>query len=83
MPFQNIGEINSGMPGGGRPGNVPGGPPMGAATQALNNYIDVRSYVFKVRVEAEINGYKRIYYGIVSRAGFSAQQLQCVKFYWD
>jgi general secretion pathway protein K len=82
MPFQNIGEINGGF-GGGGPANIPGGPPMGAATMALNNYIDVRSYVFKVRVDAEINGYKRTFYGIVSRAGFGAQQTRCVKFYWD
>lgn len=87
-PFQNIGEINSGMPGGGAPGpgapgNPAGGPPIGAATQAMGNYIDVRSYVFQVKVDAEINGYKRTFYGIVSRQGASAQGLKCVKFYWE
>jgi hypothetical protein len=87
-PFQNIGEINSGMPGGGAPGGVApgnptGGPPIGAATQAMGNYIDVRSYVFQVKVDADINGYKRTFYGIVSRQGASAQGLKCVKFYWE
>jgi hypothetical protein len=55
-PFQNIGEINSGMPGGAAPANVPGAPAAGVAAQGLANYIDVRSYVFEVRVDAEING---------------------------
>jgi hypothetical protein len=82
-PFQNIGEINSGMPGGAAPANVPGAPPAGVAAQGLGNYIDVRSYVFEVKVEAEINGYKRAFYGIVSRAGPSGQQIKCVKFYWE
>jgi len=81
MPFQNIGEINGGF--GGGQGNVQGGPPAGVAVQALANYIDVRSFVFKVRVDAEINGYKRTYYGIVSRNGNSAQQITCKKFYWE
>jgi len=85
-PFQNIGEINSGMPGGAPaapPPNVPGAPPQGVAAQGLANYIDVRSYVFEVKVEASINDYKRTFYGIVSRAGPSGQQTKCVKFYWE
>jgi general secretion pathway protein K len=82
-PFQNIGEINSGMPGGAAPPTVRGAPPLGVAAQGLANYIDVRSYVFEVKVEAEINGYKRAYYGIVSRAGAGGQRIQCVKFYWE
>jgi hypothetical protein len=83
-PFQNIGEINSGMPGGGAPANVPGAPPAGIAAQGLANYIDVRSYIFDVTVDAEINGYKRAYHGIVSRAGGpAAQGWDCVKFYWE
>jgi hypothetical protein len=87
-PFQNIGEINSGMPGGGMPGgamsgNVPGGPPAGLAAQGLASYIDVRSYVFQVKVEAEINNYKRTFYGILSRGTGNAQALNCVKFYWE
>jgi general secretion pathway protein K len=85
-PFQNIGEINSGMQGAGPngpPANVPGAPPVGVAAQGLASYIDVRSYVFEVKVDAEINGYHRNYYGIVSRAGPSGQKIQCVKFYWD
>ncbi len=43
------------------------------ATQGLGAYIDVRSYVFEVKVEADIDGYKRNYYGIVSRAGSSTR----------
>ncbi len=85
-PFQNIGEINGGMPGGGAPANVPGAPAAGIAAQGLGNYIDVRSYVFEVKVDTEINGYTRAYYGIVSRgmgAGPAGQKLQCVKFYWE
>jgi type II secretion system (T2SS) protein K/helix-hairpin-helix protein len=83
-PFQNIGEINSGLPGlgqGAPPANVPGAPQAGVAAQGLANYIDVRSYVFEVKVEAQINGYKRNFYGIVSRA--ASGQIKCVKFYWE
>jgi hypothetical protein len=39
-----------------------------------------------VKVDTEINGYTRAYYGIVSRgggAGPGGQKLQCVKFYWE
>ncbi len=85
MPYQNIGEINGGLPSGGptaRP-NVPGGPPLGVAAQSMANYIDVRSYVFDVRVDAEINSYKRTFHGIVSRSGAGAQSLKCVRFYWE
>jgi hypothetical protein len=82
VPFQNIGEINGGMPGGGA-GNVQGAPPIGGQAQALGNYIDVRSFVFKVQVNAEINGYKRTFYGIVSRTGNGGQALKCIKFYWE
>ncbi|MGA2748921.1 MAG: general secretion pathway protein GspK [Verrucomicrobiota bacterium] len=82
-PYQNVGEINSGMPSGGAPANVPGAPPGGLAAQGLSAFCDVRSYVFKVRVEAKINDYTRIFYGIVSRAGASGQQIKCVKFYWE
>jgi general secretion pathway protein K len=74
-PIQNIGEIN-GM-------NVAGGPQVGQQAQNLSAYIGVRSYIFEVRVDAEINGYKRAFYGIVSRAGAQNQQLKCVKFYWE
>jgi type II secretory pathway component PulK len=74
-PFQNIGEIN-GL-------NVQGAAQVGPATQNLSAFIGVRSRVFEVRVDAEINGYKRRFYGIVSRAGATGQQIKCVKFYWD
>jgi hypothetical protein len=85
MPYQNIGEINGGMPGGGggpQP-NVPGAPPLGVAAQSMASYIDVRSYVFDVRVDAEINDYKRTFHGIVSRSGAGAAQLKCVTFFWE
>jgi hypothetical protein len=81
-PFQNIGEITGGLAGGAGQ-NIQNGPPGGVATQGLAAYIDVRSYAFEVQVETEINGYKRTYHGIVSRGGAGAQQLQCVKFYWE
>jgi general secretion pathway protein K len=42
-----------------------------------------RSYVFDVTVEAEINGYKKTFHGIVSRGGGGGQQISCVKFYWE
>jgi len=74
-PMQNPGEING--------GNVQNGPQIGPAAQALQNYIDVRSYVFEVKVDAEINGYKRTFHGIISRGTGNSQQLQCVKFYWE
>jgi type II secretory pathway component PulK len=74
-PFLNAGEIN-GM-------NIAGAPQQGQQAQNLANYIGVRSYAFEVRVDAEINGYKRTFYGIVSRAGAQGQQIKCVKFYWN
>lgn len=74
-PIQNIGELNA--------MNVPGAAQIGTAPQSLANLIGVHSYVFEVRVDAEINGYKRSFYGIVSRVGNNSQQLKCVKFYWQ
>jgi general secretion pathway protein K len=85
VPMQNPGEISGGLPGGvpgGFAANVPGAPPVGIAAQGLANYVDVRSYVFEVKVEAVINDYKRTFTGIVSRGGPGAQQVQCVRFYW-
>jgi general secretion pathway protein K len=75
VPFQNPGELNS--------ANLRGGVAPGIAAGQLARYCDVRSYVFEVHVDAEINGYKRSFIGIISRAGASAQQVRCVKFYWD
>jgi general secretion pathway protein K len=74
-PFQNPGEIN-GL-------NVSGAPQPGNPAQNLASYIGVRSYSFEVRVDAEINGYKRSFYGVLSRAAGNAQKIQCVKFYWE
>jgi hypothetical protein len=82
-PFLNPGEINSGLPGGARPGNVQGAPPIGAAAQGLAAYIDVVSRVFDVEVHAEINGYKRVYHGIVNKDGPGGGQIKCIKFYWE
>jgi general secretion pathway protein K len=95
-PFQNTGEFLSGAQGGG-PGNgfggrqgnpgAPGGPNgpggPGGQQQGAANFIDVRSYVYKVQVDAEINGYKRTFYGIIGRAAANTQQFACVKFYWE
>jgi general secretion pathway protein K len=82
-PLQNPGEISGGLPGGsGR--NVINAPQTGIAAQGLANYVDVRSYVFDVTVEADINGYIRKFHGIVSRGGGGGgQQIRCVKFFWD
>jgi general secretion pathway protein K len=55
----------------------------GSGTAALGNYVGVRSYVFEVKVEAQISDYKRTFYGIVSRGGSGGQQINCVKFYWE
>jgi hypothetical protein len=88
-PFQNIGELNSGLPGGAAPGGapppgtVPGAPQAGVAAQSMSTYIDVVSHVFDVQVHAEINGYKRVFHGIVNKDGSSAQQIRCIKFYWE
>jgi hypothetical protein len=82
VPMQNAGEISGNLPGGGG-GNVPGAPPVGVAAQGMGNYIDVRSYVFRVKVDAVIGDYKRTFYGVVSRAGGGGQQIKCVKFYWE
>jgi hypothetical protein len=74
-PIQNVGELNV--------MNVGGAPQIGQPAQNLSAFVGVRSFVFEVRVDAEINGYKRSFYGIVSRMGNQGQQLKCVKFYWD
>jgi general secretion pathway protein K len=74
-PIQNVGELNV--------MNVGGAPQIGQPAQNLSAFVGVRSFVFEVRVDAEINGYKRSFYGIVSRTGAQGQQLKCVKFYWD
>lgn len=90
-PFHSVGELNSGLPGGGAPtgpgavppGGVPGAPQAGLQAAGLAAYCDVRSYVFEVHVDAEINGVKRTYTGIVSRSGPNAGQITCVRFHWD
>jgi general secretion pathway protein K len=91
-PFHSVGELNSGLPGGGGPGGlvgvappagVPGAPAAGLQVAGLAAYCDVRSYVFEVHVAAEINGVKRNFTGIVSRSGPNASQVTCVRFYWE
>lgn len=72
-PFQNPAEIM----------NVQGGPPQGVAAQQIAAYVDVRSYVFDVQVQAEVNGVRRNFGGIVSRSGPSGNQIKCVRFYWE
>jgi hypothetical protein len=74
-PFQSPGELNS--------ANLRGGMAQGIQAGQLARYCDVRSYVFEVHVDAEINGYKRTFIGVISRAGASAQQVRCVRFYWE
>ncbi|MGD0814485.1 MAG: hypothetical protein ABSA83_12845 [Verrucomicrobiota bacterium] len=76
VPFQP-GEQIEGIPSG-----VQSGANQGSALQGGAAY-GVRSYCFKVKVEAEINDYKRTFYGVVSRSASRSQQLDCVKFYWE
>jgi general secretion pathway protein K len=95
-PFHSVAELNGGLPGGlvpggaGAPGalpppaaGVPGAPAAGLQAAGLAAYCDVRSYVFLVQVDAEINGVKRTYTGIVSRAAGNSGQVTCVRFHWD
>jgi general secretion pathway protein K len=70
VPMQNPGELAQVL-----------GP--GVATGQLAQYVDVRSYVFQVKVDASIGDYHRVFYGIVSRGGGGGQQIKCVKFYWE
>jgi len=87
VPFHNVTELNSGLPGGvgPRPGGPvpgpPGGPAAGIAAAGLAAYCDVRSYVFQVDVEAEINGVKRNFVGVISRGGQNGNQITCVRFH--
>jgi Type II secretion system (T2SS), protein K len=74
VPLQNPGEIGA---------NVPGAGGIGVAAQGLANFVDVRSYVFEVKVEAQIGDYKRVFTGVVGRGGGGGQQIQCVRFYWE
>jgi hypothetical protein len=98
VPFHSVQELNSGLPGGGlrpgmppggvappgaMPGGIPGAPQAGIAAGGLAAYCDVRSYVFEVHVEAEINGVKRHFVGVVSRGGQNASQIQCARFHWE
>jgi general secretion pathway protein K len=80
-PFMNPGEIMSGI--GGMGGNVQSGPTTGVQAAGISQYVDVRSYVFEVHIDAQINGYARSFVGIVSRNGPSGNQLKCVRFYWE
>jgi len=81
LPLQNPGEISGGLPGGAG-ANVPGGPQSGVAAQGLASYVDVRSYVFEVTVEARINDYTNTFHGVVGRTGAGSQQIKCTRFYW-
>lgn len=80
-PFENPAQIMGGL--GGMGGNIQGGPQAGTAAGGLAAYVDVRSYVFEVKVQTEINGYKRTFDGIISRSGPSGGQIKCVRFYWE
>jgi general secretion pathway protein K len=69
VPFQNPGQLSEFFG-------------TGVQTQALQNYVGVRSYIFDVTVDACINDYHHAFHGIISRVG-NAGQSQCVKFYWE
>jgi len=51
----------------------------GGASQ-IQQYCDVRSYTFEVRVDAEIGGTKRTFFAIIGRN--SARDLPVLGFYW-
>ena len=78
-----------GMPPGGgpptgiAPGGISGAPPAGLAAGGLGVYCDVRSYVFEVHVEAEINGVKRNFVGLLSRNGGNTSLIVCTRFHWE
>jgi general secretion pathway protein K len=80
VPFNNPGEITSGISGS---SGISGAPQSGVPTQALASYVGVRSYVFDVTVDAQINGYTNRFHGILSRGGGNGQSFNMVKFYWD
>jgi general secretion pathway protein K len=87
VPFHNVTELNSGLPGGLPPGRgaqqvgIANAPPAGLAAGGLAAYCDVRSYVFLVDVVAEINNVKRNFVGVISRSGQNANQITCVRFH--
>jgi general secretion pathway protein K len=60
---------------------IDGLPPV--AAEAIWKYVGVSSSVFEVHVDAEINGYKRKFGGVVNRVGPSASQTKCIRFYWE
>lgn len=51
-----------------------------AAASQIQQYCDVRSYTFEVRVDAEIGGSKRTFFAIIGRN--SPRDLQVLSFYW-
>ena len=65
-----------------RPG-ASGAPPAGSPPADWRLYCDVRSYVFEVHVEAEINGVKRTFIGIAARSPQNPAKLDCTRFYWE
>ena len=66
-PFMNVGEvINAGV--------------NPQAVQRIQQFCDVHSYTFEVRVEAEIGGSKRTFFGIIGRN--SARDLKVLSFHW-
>ncbi len=68
-----------GMPGQpGQPGGLPPGAPAGLLLQSL---LDVRSSYFEVKVDAEINGYKRTYYAILHRPQGRPNDPEILRFY--
>jgi type II secretory pathway component PulK len=56
--------------------NIPGLGPV-----QLQNYCIAASKYFEVKVDAEINGYKRTFHAVIDRSG--AKGPLVVKFYWD
>ena len=66
-PFMNVGEvINAGV--------------NPQAVQRIQQFCDVHSHTFEVRIEAEIGGSRRTFYGIIGRN--STRDLQVLSFFW-
>ena len=85
VPFHSVQELNSILPGGLPPSVAPTGAPPSQVPPpgGLSAYCDVRGYVFEVHVEAEINGVKRKFIGIVGRNPQNAGKFDCTRFYPD
>jgi hypothetical protein len=75
-PLQSPGDISRGSPG------AQQGPGPAMALGNLTSVLDVHSAQFEVKVECEINGYKKEYIAILQRDIRNPANLQVRQFYW-